>query len=297
MGRVISVERKTMSSQEFTQTLANGLMLAMLYMLVAAGLALIFSIMHIVNFAHGELYMLGAFVVYYFFGQWGVNYFLALLASMVLVGLLGALLERFLFYRLQAAHLSQVILSLGLMILLQGAATVAFGADFKSVASPFSGVWRWGDVSLAKERLLIIPFSMGLICLLFAFVKWTRMGRAMRAVAQDPEAASLQGISPVRISALAFGIGAALAAAAGGLIVPLFYLTPFIGGSTIMKAFVVIALGGMGSITGVVAGALILGIVDSLATTLFGSTAATLAAFGVLILVLLIRPKGLFGHE
>ena len=277
--------------------MANGLMMAMVYMLVAAGLALIFSIMHIVNFAHGELYMLGAFAVYYFFGQWGLNYFLALAASMLLVGLLGAVLERLLFYRLQTAHLSQVILSLGLMILLQGAATVAFGADFKSVSSPFQGVWTWSGVSLAKERLLIIPFSAGLVALLFAFVKWTRTGRAMRAVAQDPEAASLQGISPVRISALAFGIGSALAAAAGGLVVPLFYLTPYVGGATIMKAFVVIALGGMGSITGVVAGALVLGLVDSLVTTLVGSTEATLAAFGVLILVLLVRPKGLFGHE
>lgn len=265
--------------------------------MVAAGLALIFSIMHIVNFAHGELYMLGAFVVYYFFGQWGVNYFLALLASMLLIGLLGIILERFLFYPLQAAHLSQVILSLGLMILIQGAATVAFGADFKSVSSPFHGVWAWAGVTLAKERLLIIPFSAVLVALLFAFVKWTRVGRAMRAVAQDPEAASLQGISPISISALAFGVGAALAAAAGGLVVPLFYLTPYVGGATIMKAFVVIALGGMGSITGVVVGALILGIVDSLVTTLVGSTEATLAAFGVLILVLLLRPRGLFGHE
>ncbi len=286
-----------MTSEQLAQTLANGLMLAMVYMLVAAGLALIFSIMHIVNFAHGELYMLGAFVVYYFFGQWGLNYFLALLASMFLIGLLGIILERFLFYRLQAAHLSQVILSLGLMILLQGVAAVAFGADFKSVSSPFSGVWTWGGVTLAKERLLIIPFSAGLVVLLFAFVKWTRTGKAMRAVAQDPEAASLQGISPVRISELAFGVGAALAAAAGGLVVPLFYLTPYVGSATIMKAFVVIAIGGMGSITGVVVGGLILGIVDSLVTTLLGSTEATLAAFGVLILVLLVRPKGLFGHE
>lgn len=286
-----------MSSEQLAQTLANGLMMAMLYMLVAAGLALIFSIMHIVNFAHGELYMLGAFVVYYFFGQWGINYFLALLASMLLIGLLGAVLERFLFYRLQAAHLSQVILSLGLMILLQGAATVAFGADFKSVSSPFSGVWTWAGVTLAKERLLIIPISAGLVALLFALIKWTRTGRAMRAVAQDPEAACLQGISPVRISALAFGIGSALAAAAGGLVVPLFYLTPFVGGATIMKAFVVIALGGMGSVTGVVAGSLILGLVESLVTTLVGTTEATLAAFGVLVLVLLVRPKGLFGHE
>ncbi len=286
-----------MSSEQLAQTLANGLMMAMLYMLVAAGLALIFSIMHIVNFAHGELYMLGAFVVYYFFGQWGINYFLALLASMLLIGLLGAVLERFLFYRLQAAHLSQVILSLGLMILLQGAATVAFGADFKSVSSPFSGVWTWGGVTLAKERLLIIPISACLVALLFALIKWTRTGRAMRAVAQDPEAACLQGISPVRISALAFGIGSSLAAAAGGLVVPLFYLTPFVGGATIMKAFVVIALGGMGSVTGVVAGSLILGLVESLVTTLVGTTEATLAAFGVLVLVLLVRPKGLFGHE
>lgn len=286
-----------MSSEQLAQTLANGLMMAMLYMLVAAGLALIFSIMHIVNFAHGELYMLGAFVVYYFFGQWGINYFLALLASMLLIGFLGAILERFLFYRLQAVHLSQVILSLGLMILLQGAATVAFGADFKSVSSPFSGVWRWGGVTLAKERLLIIPISACLVALLFALIKWTRTGRAMRAVAQDPEAACLQGISPVRISALAFGIGSALAAAAGGLVVPLFYLTPFVGGATIMKAFVVIALGGMGSVTGVVAGSLILGLVESLVTTFVGTTEAALAAFGVLVLVLLVRPNGLFGHE
>jgi branched-chain amino acid transport system permease protein len=285
-----------MTTSTLLQALMNGLVLASVYILVASGFALIFSIMRIVNFAHGEIYMLGAYAIFYLFGEYDMNYFLALVVSMVAIGVLGIVLERFLFLPLQAAHLSQVFLSLGLSIVLQGVASVAFGAGDKAIAAPFPGVVRFGGAALSMERLVIIPVCVALIAGLFAFVNWARLGRAMRAVAQDPDAAALQGIDVTFISCLAFAIGCALAAAAGGLIAPVFLINPFMGGGVVMKAFVIICLGGMGSITGAVVGGLVLGLVDSFGGTFLSGPIAYVLAFSMLILVLLFRPQGLLGH-
>jgi branched-chain amino acid transport system permease protein len=286
-----------MAADEFLQTLFNGLMLFSLYMLIASGFTLIYGIMRIVNFAHGEVYMLGAFCIYYFFGQYGLNYFLALLVTMAVIGILGVVLERILFLPLQEAHLPQVILSLGLAMVMQAGASLAFGSDDKAVAGPLEGVLRFSGVAISAERLIIIPISVGIMLGLVAFVKWTRWGQAMRAVAQDPQAAALQGISVAFISCLAFGVGCALAAAAGSLIAPVFLVNPFMGGPVVMKAFIVICLGGMGSISGAAVGALILGLVDSFGATLFGGSEAQILGFVILIMILMFRPQGLFGQE
>lgn len=285
-----------MTGDEFIQTLLNGLMLASIYMLMASGFTLIYGIMHIVNFAHGEIYMLGAFAIFYFFAQYGMNYFLALILAMLLIGILGIILERALFLPMQEAHLPQVILSLGLAMTLQGVASVAFGTDYKSVTGPFTGVVRFGGAAISMERLVIIPVSAVIIAALFATVKWTRIGRAMRAVAQDPDAAALQGIDVAFISCMAFGLGCALAAASGALIAPVFFVSPFMGGTAVMKAFIIICIGGMGSISGAAVGGLILGFVDSFGTTLFGGSIASVLGFAILIMILLFRPQGLFGR-
>jgi branched-chain amino acid transport system permease protein len=285
-----------MTGAEFTQTLLNALMLASIYMLMASGFTLIYSIMHIVNFAHGEIYMLGAFAVYYFSAEYHLNYFLALLLAVLAIGVLGILLERALFLPMQEAHLPQVILSLGLAMALQGIGSVAFGAGDKSVTGPFTSVLRFGGAAISMERLIIIPISAAIIVALFAFVKWTRTGQAMRAVAQDPDAAALQGIDVAFISCVAFGVGCALASAAGALIAPVFLVNPFMGGSVIMKAFIIICLGGMGSISGAAVGGLILGFVDSFGATIFSSSIASVMGFALLIIILLFRPQGLFGR-
>jgi len=285
-----------MTGAEFTQTLLNALMLASVYVLMASGFTLIYSIMHIVNFAHGEIYMLGAFAVYYFSMEYHLNFFLALVLAILVVGVLGILLERVLFLPMQQAHLPQVILSLGLAMALQGIASVAFGAGDKPVDGPFDTVLRFGGAAISMERLIIIPISVAIMITLFAFVKWTRTGQAMRAVAQDSDAAALQGIDVAFISCLAFGVGCALASAAGALIAPVFYVNPFMGGSVIMKAFIIICLGGMGSISGAAVGGLILGFVDSFGATLFGNSVANIIGFALLIIILLVRPQGLFGR-
>ncbi|RLC93422.1 MAG: branched-chain amino acid ABC transporter permease [Chloroflexi bacterium] len=285
-----------MTGAEFTQTLLNALMLASVYVLMASGFTLIYSIMHIVNFAHGEIYMLGAFAVYYFSMEYHLNFFLALVLAILVVGVLGILLERVLFLPMQQAHLPQVILSLGLAMALQGIASVAFGAGDRPVDGPFDTVLRFGGAAISMERLIIIPISVAIMIALFAFVKWTRTGQAMRAVAQDSDAAALQGIDVAFISCLAFGVGCALASAAGALIAPVFYVNPFMGGSVIMKAFIIICLGGMGSISGAAVGGLILGFVDSFGATLFGNSVANIIGFALLIIILLVRPQGLFGR-
>lgn len=286
-----------MSGDQIIQALLNGLMLSSIYILMASGFTLIYGIMHIVNFAHGQIYMLGGFAIFYFCAQYDMNYFLALPLAMLLIGVIGIFLERGLFLPLQEDHLPQVILSIGLSMALQGIASVAFGTDDKSVTGPFTGVVRFGGAAVSVERLIIIPFSAAIIAALFAFVKWTRIGRAIRAVAQDPEAAALQGIDVAFISCMAFGIGCALAASAGALIAPVFFVSPFMGGAAIMKAFIIICIGGMGSISGAAVGGLILGFVESFGATLFGGSIASILGFAILIVVLLLRPQGLFGSK
>ena len=179
----------------------------------------------------------------------------------------------------------------------QGIASVVFGPEDKSIDTVFAGVVSLAGASISVERLVIVPISAALIACLFAYIQWTRSGRAMRAVAQDADAAALQGVNPVMISGLAFAIGCALAAGAGGLVAPVFLLNPFMGGTAVMKAFVIICLGGMGSVLGAVLGGLILGLVDSFCTTVFGGPVAQIAAFVILIAVLLFRPQGLLGRE
>ncbi len=271
-------------------------MLAVVYSLVALGLALIYSVMRIANFAHGEFYTMGGYVIYYFYTLHGVNFAAALLLSIACLAVVGVLVEKAVFKPIRDFHFPQLIVSLGLSMLIQGALTIGFGGDDKGVARPFQGVVRFAGASIAQQRLMIVPIAIGLIVALFAFVKWSKPGRAMRAIAQAPVAAALTGVDINRISSLAFAIGVALAGAAGALMVPIFSVNPFAGGVPTMKAFTIICIGGLGSIPGAVLGGLILGLVDSFGATLLGGPPSTVITFVMLILVLILRPRGLLGH-
>lgn len=278
------------------QTLANGLMLAFLYMLIAIGLTLIFGIMNIVNFAHGELLMLGAFAAFYFFGMWGVNYFATLLIAMMLVGFLGILIERGLLRHFQAKPLGSVIVTVGLLMVLQTAATLVFGPLDKPVPSAFHGIARFLGVVITHQRLATIVFSVALIGGLYLFLQRTKTGRAMRATTQDNEAAVLQGIDVGRIRSLGMFVGCALAAAAGVFMGPIFYINPFMGLPPLLKAFAVVIIGGLGSIPGAIVGGLIIGFIESFGSTFVDPLMASVMSFAILILVLVIRPSGLWGH-
>lgn len=286
-----------MSSELLVQSLFNGMMLSLVYILIALGLTLVFGIMLIVNFAHGEIYMLGAMTTFYLAGVYGINYFAALGLAVLAMIALGLIMERVLFRPTLGNFDASLVVSLGLLLVLQSSALLLFGTEDKNFPSPFQGVVHILGATVALERLAILPFAIALIAGLLAFIQKAKAGKAMRAVAQDAEAAGLMGIDVGRTSALAMAIGFALAAAAGGLTMPIFLAEPFMGGPALLKAFIIIVVGGMGSIAGVVVAGVVLGLVDSFCATLFGGPVTALVSFLLLIGILLIRPTGLMGHK
>jgi branched-chain amino acid transport system permease protein len=284
-----------MSIDVLIQATLNGFGLAVVYILVALGLTLIFSILDVINFAHGEFYMLGGFVTYYVFAVFGVNYFATLVLAVIAVGAAGVVAERIVFRHLRGKTLNAFIVSLGLLWVLQASAQVAFGVLDKSVPSAVSGIVRVFGFIISRERLVVIVTASALMVALYAFLKLTRTGQAMRAVAQDADAAALQGIDIEKMSALGFGIGCALAGAAGALLAPVFAVSPTMGALPVVKAFIIIIVGGMGSLPGAVLGGLLLGAVEGIGTLFMSSAAVNMLGFLVVIAILLVRPRGLFG--
>src|SRR6266581_1564540 len=252
------------------QSMVIGLSLGSTYILMALGLTLMFGMMHIINFAHGAVYMLGAFVIYYVFFQGGVPYFAAFAVALVVL--------------------------LALSTFLEAAGYPVFGQLDKHVPSVFGGTRNILGVRLSVERLMIIPIAVALVAGLYLFINKTKIGAAMRAIEQDKEAAALQGVNVNIVNGLAFGVGFALAAAAGALMAPIFKLDPMMGEQPLLKAFIIIILGGLGSIPGAILGGLILGLIDSIVATALGAEPAFLLSFVFIILLLLFRPTGLFGH-
>ena len=278
----------------------NGVMLGLNYALIALGLSLIFGIMGIVNFAHGEMYMLGGYVAYYLVGRFGLNFFVTIVAAVIMVGLLGVFLEKVLFRPLTTRPkeaLTSFIAAVGLAWVLQMLAVICFGDLDRSVPSAFKGIIRMGGVVITKERLATIIIGIALIVLLNLFLLRTRIGRAIRAVAQDKEAAALQGVQVGRVSSLSFGVGCALASAAGALMAPIFSINPFLGGEVILKAFLVVILGGMGSIPGAMLGGLVLGFTESFGSLFFTVPTVSVITFTLIIIILILRPQGLLGHD
>lgn len=286
-----------MSLATLAQSILNGLAAGWIYVLVAVGLTLVFGIMNIVQFAHGEIYMLGAYCSYFLIKVYGFSFWEALPLAALLVGLLGIVLERFFFRPFRGRFEPSIIVAVGLMLLLQTTAVVGFGTDTKSMGGIIPGVLTVSGITLSWDRLLAIVVGIILVAALFLLIQKTKVGQAMVAVSQDPDAAALHGIDVNRISTIAMVIGCALAAIAGALMGSIFSTSPFMGTSAITKGIAVIILGGLGSITGAVAGGLILGLIDGLIPPLLSPTMAGIFGFGVIIIVLLFRSRGLFGHE
>lgn len=286
-----------MSADQILQTVLFCLVLGAYYTLVASGFTLVFGISRIFNFAHGELYMFGGFILYYLIGQWGVNYFVAVIACGLGVGLMGVVLEK-LFYRPVRAHLNATFMvAVGLLLILSNVALVAFGPLIKKVPSPFAGAIRMSStVSLSWERAGVIVGCAIVMLALHLFINYTRQGVALRAVAQDPDTAALMGMSVDRFRALAFFAGSVLAGVAAAIVIPVFYVDPFVGGHAMLRAMVVVILGGLGSIPGAVAGGFALGFIDGVGLTLFGYP-AYIVGWVIVIVLMLIRPMGLMGKE
>jgi len=279
------------------QNLLNGLMAGWIYILVALGLTLVLSIVGIVQLAHGEIYMVGAYIVYYFCVSAGLNFFLSLLISILCVGFLGVILEKFFLRPFRDDVEGAIISTIALILILQTAVVAIAGVSYKDIPSPIQGVLTVLGARLSWERLITILVSITLVVVLLVFITRTRIGQAMIAVSEDREAAALQGINVNLVSSVAMFLGCALAAAAGGLTGAIFDLTPFMGSFALMKGIEVIILGGLGSIPGAIIGGLVLGLVDGLVTPLLSVQMASIIGLIVIILILLFRPQGLLGHE
>ena len=279
----------------FVQVFVNGLMLGLTYVLIASGFSLIYGIMRLLNFAHGEFYMLGAFATYLLCERLGVNYFAAMVLSMIIIAVLGILVYRFFFRPFRDQHDPSLVIALGIAMLIGGLALLVFGEKDKSISPVFSGVIKVLGATLSMERVVVIIMAVILMAALTLYIKFSKSGQAMRAVAQDREAAALQGIGVDSTFTLCMAISSALAGAAGALLAPLFFVNPFLGMHAVLKALVVVVIGGLGSIPGAIAGGLLLGFVESFGNTFLGDITEILG-FVMVMLVLLFRPQGLFGH-
>ena len=278
------------------QSTIIGLSIGSIYILMALGLTLMFGMMHIINFAHGAIYMLGAFAIYYIFSQWGAPYFAAFVLAMLLLGTFGYLVERSIYRPVKGGIEPTLVALLALTTFLQAAGYPVFGQLDKHVPPVFQGTRNILGVMISVERLMIIPMAGALVVGLYLFINKTKMGAAMRAIEQDKEAAALQGVNVHVVNGLAFAIGFALAAASGALMAPIFKLDPMMGEQPLLKAFIIIILGGLGSIPGAILGGLMLGLIDSIVATALGAEPAFLLSFVFIILVLLFKPTGLFGY-
>jgi branched-chain amino acid transport system permease protein len=288
-----------MTGEILAQVFVNAIVLSLIYVLMALGLTLVFSIMSMINFAHGEIYMLGAFAVYYVFDQWHLSYVWALIASMVVSAIAGLFLERFIFRPLRGKPgftLASCLASLGVGFMVASAAQLIFGEKDKDVATVISGVLKLGTVVFSYEKLLVVVIGIVLTIALILVIRYSKLGHALQAIAQERDAAALMGININRLNAIGFALASALAGAAGGLIAPLFFISPYIGDDVVLKAFIIVILGGLGSLSGAVIAGFILGFVDSFGLTLIGYS-ANIIGFAIVIIFLIFRHRGLLGRE
>lgn len=285
-----------MTGEILLQPLLYGLQSGVTYILIALGLTLIFSIMNILNLAHGEFYMLGAFSILYLSGLLHINYILALFVSMGIVGLIGIFCERVFFRPVIGEMAPTIIVGIGLMWVIRAAAQLIFGRQPRGMAEIWQGSLTFLDVNISESRIMAGIISVLLVGVMYFFVYRTKLGRAMQAIAQDRETAALQGIDIDRVGILGFALGCALAGAAGGIMAPIFFIDATMGIDFLVKSIAIIILGGVGSIPGAAIGGLVLGIVESYGNTFIGYP-ASLLPFLIIILVLIFKPTGLMGRK
>lgn len=279
----------------FLQQVLNGLTLGGIYSLVALGLTLVYGIMQVPNFAHGAFYMVGAFIAYHLMTKAGLNYWLAMAGAAAVVALLAALAERIVFQPLRGTtELHPMIAAIGLLLFLEAGAQALWGADFLRMPTPYGGIVEWGGMTAPVQRLLIIAGAFTLMIALHLFLTRTVSGATILAMAQNREGASLVGIDANRVAMLTFAISGALAAVAATLYAPINLVYPAMGDLVITKAFVIIILGGMGSVPGAIVGGLIIGCAEAFGAFYVSTDYKDIIAFVLLVVILSLRPEGLF---
>ena len=281
------------------QSLVNGLIQSGFFALAAVGLVLIFGVMGVVNFAHGELVMAGAYTVWFLHAQIGLPYVMTIAVALLLCTTIGLLMERFLFRATRDDPLAGLICSIGVLFILQVAAALIGGdGPSKQVPPPYSGTLVMFDtLRVPYQRVFSFVVSVVALGVLWFFLTRTKLGWALRAVSLDREAAALQGINSNRISMIAIGVGAALAGLAGALMAPLTNINPHMGHNVIITAFIVTIVGGVGSLSGAVIAAVLYALFHTFVSTYYSGTMATIGGLLIMVLVLIIRPTGIMGRQ
>ncbi len=283
------------------QVIANGLYLGAQYALIALGLTLIFSLMNVLNFAHGQMYVLGGFVTYTVVAQFELPFMVGLLASGLVLGAVGALVERFLFrpvIRKSQREESTMLLAAGIAFFLDAVILLVFGEKQRGVPKIIDGVFNWDFlIVMPYDRIAIGLLALAMVAGFILYMQYSKTGRAMRALAQDKVAARLMGVDVDRYSMIGFALGAMLAGIVGGLLVTITGINLGMGGPTSIKAFMMIMIGGAGVISGAIMGGFILGMVESVGLTLLAASGdiTYLVIFASLMVFLAIRPQGLMG--
>ncbi|MDR1978448.1 MAG: branched-chain amino acid ABC transporter permease [Synergistaceae bacterium] len=280
------------------QVLFNGMYTGVQYSLIALGLTLIFSLMNVLNFAHGQLYVLGGFVTYYVYGGMKLPFFAALLASALTLAAVGCLFQIFFFrpvMRRSVREESSMLLSAGTAMMVESLVLIFFGEKHRGVPAVVNGVYELGGVFVPKGRLLVMGLSFLCMVAFILFMRYTKPGRALRAMAQDSETACLMGVNTARYAILGWALAAMLAGIAGAILVPISGVNSGLGNWISIKTFIMVMIGGAGVISGAIAGGLVLGIIESLGYHFFPGGETYLIIFVGLIVFLAVRPNGLMG--
>ena len=281
------------------QSTASGILIGGVYALVGIGLTIIYGVMRVINFAHGELLMIGMYLTWIIFTSFGVDPFLSIAITIPAMFLFGAFLQRVLINRvLNALPQNQILLTIGLGLVLSNVVMLIFTSDYKIITTRYSSsTINLASLPVSTPLAISLLITAVITAILYVFLLKTDTGQAIRATAQDRDAAQLMGINVKRMSVLAFGIGTALAGTAGALVSPTYYIFPQVGGAFTLKAFVIVVLGGMGSVIGATLGGIIIGVTESLAAVYVSSGMKEVFVYVLFLLVLLFKPAGLLGRS
>ncbi len=277
------------------QVFVNGVSLSAIYILVALGFTLLFGIMRVVNFAHGSFAMLGGYALYFMYGEWHLPYLLAAPLAAMTVAVVALVFERAVFRLFYQKMFQSMIALLGLDMAITFTALLLWNPYERSVPTPLGGVLQWGGLIVPEDKLVITGVAAVALAAFWIFTRYTRHGLALRAASQDLEMAEAQGVNTTALYRLAFLIAIFMAALAGGFYAQTYSLSPMMGERPLLMAFIVVILGGMGSIPGVALGGLLLGFSESALSTYYGAAVSTFASFGVVFLLLIFRPWGILG--
>jgi len=283
--------------ETFVSTALIGVSLGVQYALLALGFTLIFGILGVVNFSHGGFYVLGGYVTYSAVHYLGLPYPLAVILAFLATGALGYVFELYLLERVVEDHLSTLLLTLGLLLVMSTGVLVTFGPESPEFSFPVRGTWRHGSYYFPKENVIVLAVCVLTIAAVYLLMYRTDFGRALRAMADDRRVAVAQGLRPRLLFPLAFALSTALAGLTGALVTPILCLAPNLADPVLATSFLIVILGGLGSIGGATLAAFIVGMVEAFSSVYLGGSKGALALFVFVLIMLVVRPSGLFGRE